>query len=520
MKTFLKILSLFAFIAFFVGTRFPRMGTETFNTDEVYWHTRSQNFLNALITKNYVETFQKYHPGVPLMWEFSITALVSSKLNHTSIDATFANWEKLHVDTMLTLNIWVLALSLLGIVVWGKALKNWWVAILTFVVLNLEPFYLGNARLIHHDAQAAVYVMLGLGLVYLATSKKFNLFLTISASFFLALAMLTKSIYAGAFMFCLFAGSLLVFLNQGFKKALFFFIALFSSSIGFYFLMFPALWVAPGNTLGLIFNQSRRVGEDEGHAQIYFGQDTRNPGFFFYPVLFVIKTSIFLLIGSAIFYLDVIFKFFKNLKNKVYQKLAEIPFEIFTFIFYLGYFSVIQYFSKKVDRYVLPIYPFLALATVLGWAAFIKKRIYLVVIPLALFVYSVAYPLYKLFPDYLMYNSPVIGDAAVGNEIIGTKLFGIGIFDLREKIIARYGDKAKIGTSDFGPLKALYPNGVVYNVLVAHPNDFKVMILGPNKPFPPSLKNEPTLKFYKVDSVYINGLEFWRIYQKKVVSAL
>lgn len=517
MKTFLKVLSLLAFIAFFVGTRLPRMGTDTFNTDEVYWHDRSIRFVKGLINKDYFETFQKYHPGVPLMWEFSITALITSNSRHLPIDSIFANSEQLHKDTMLTLNIWILVLSIIGIIVWAKALKNWWVAILTFVILNLEPFYLGNARLIHHDAQAAIYVMLGLGLVYLTSSKKFRLFLTISASFFLALAMLTKSIFVGAFIFCLFVGSFLTFLNQGSKKALFFFTTLLLSSIGFYFLIFPALWVAPANTLSLIFNQSRRVGEDEGHAQIYFGVDTRNPGFFFYPVLFVIKTSVFMLIGAVIFYLDLIFRLIKKITGKIQTKINEIPFEVFALIFYLGYFSVIQYFSKKVDRYIIPIYPYLALSAVLGWASFIKKRIYLILIPLALFVYSVAFPLYRLFPDYLMYNSPIIGNAAVGNEIIGTKLFGIGVFDLRNKIIARYGPRAKIGTSDFGPLKSIYPEGTVYNVLDVHPNDFKVMILGPNKPFPPSLKNEPTLLFYKVDSVYINGLEFWRIYQKKVV---
>ena len=516
MKNFLKILSLLFFVGFFLATRLPRMGTDTFNTDEVYWHERSQNFLNAIITKDYTKTFQEYHPGVILMWEFSLTALISSKVNHTSLDNVFNNWEELHIDTILFINIWILVLSLIAIVVLSKALKNWWAAFLILVVLNLEPFYLGNARLIHLDAQASIYILLALALTYLAT-RKINLFFIIASSFFLALSALTKSIFAGTFVFCLFAAGLMTFLNQGLKKAAIFFLTIVFFSVGFCFLIFPALWVAPWPMFSRIFNESLRVGKDVGHGQIFFGIETRDPGPLFYPTLFVIKTSIFMLFGTTIFLIDLVIRLVKNRSEKILSSLSHIPFEVFTLIFYLGYFVAIEYFSKKIDRYIVPIYPFLALAAVLGWLAFLKKRIYLIIVPVALFIYSVALPLKSLFPDFLLYNSPIFGDASVGNEIVGQKPFGIEVSELRDKIISRYGDKTKVAASDFETLRAVYPTDVVYNVLVEHPNNYKIMVLGPNKPFPPSLRNEPTIVFYKVDSLYINGLEFWRIYQKKVI---
>ncbi|MBU0534857.1 hypothetical protein KKC62_01625 [Patescibacteria group bacterium] len=516
MIKFLKFLSLLLFIGIFLGVRLPRLGTETFNSDEVYWHDRSEDFLNALSSKNYAKTFQKYHPGVPIMWELTITSLITSKLQNTSVGNIFANDEKLHMDVMLGLDIWLCVLAVCILLVLSKALKNWWLALLCMVVLVIEPFYLGNSRLIHHDAQISLYVILALAIIYLNT-KKFNFFQVVLASLLLSLAALSKTLFIGAFVFSLLAGGLLTLLNQGFKKPIYFMVTLLVFSVGFYFALFPALWVEPIQTLNKIFIQSRKVGEDDGHGQIFFGVPTKNPGPFFYPILFIIKNSLFLMIGFVIFVSSVIFKLVKWVLRKSSGKLKDIPFEIFAGIFYLGYFCVLQYFSKKVDRYVIPIYPFFAIGSVFGWAEFVKKRFYLAVIPLFLFVYSVAIPLYKLFPHYLLYNSPIYGDASVGNEIIGQKLFGIGVFELRDKIIFRFGEKAKIGASDFEPLASIYKGGYVDNVLVAHPNSYNVMVLGPNKPFPPSMKNEPTIKFYKVDSVYINGLEFWRIYHKRVI---
>lgn len=517
MLRFLKFLSLLLFIGIFLGVRLPRLGTETFNSDEVYWHDRSEDFLNALSTKNYAKTFQKYHPGVPIMWEFSIVSLITSKLQNTTVENIFANDLKLHMDVMLALDIFLCVLAVCTLFVLSKALKNWWLALLTMIVLVVEPFYLGNSRLIHHDAQISLYVILALGIVYL-NAKKFNFFQIILASFLLSLAALSKTLFIGTFVFSFFAGGLLVLLNQGFKKAIYFMLTLLVFSVGFYFALFPALWVEPIQTLNKIFIQSWKVGEDDGHGQIFFGVPTKNPGFFFYPVLFIIKNSLFLMVGFVIFVISEIFKLVKILFRKTELKLKEIPFEVFAGIFYLGYFCVLQYFSKKVDRYIVSMYPFFAIGAVLGWTEFIKKRVYLLIVPLFLLVYSVAIPLYKLFPHYLLYISPIYKDASVGNEIVGQKLFGIGVFELRGKIISRYGENAKIGASDFEPLESIDKNGIVYNVLVAHPNDYKVMVLGPNKVFPPSMKNEPTIKFFKVDSVYINGLEFWRIYQKKVIN--
>lgn len=508
----LKFLSIVVFITLYLLTRIPRLGTTVVNTDEVYWHSRSENFLNALISKDYVGTFQKYHPGVPLMWEMALTAQVLSIKDHKTPAEVFTNFEYLHTNTQFVLTIWFLVLSILLIFLLDRAINNWWLSLFIVTILTLEPFYIGNSRLIHHDAQISLYVIISTVLIYL-TSKKQNIFYIFLASFFLALGSLSKTLFIGSFLFCLFAGSLVTYLNQGIKKMFIFILSITLGFVFFYTLLFPALWVAPKEILNKIFIESYQVGEEDGHTQIFFGKETRTPGFWFYPILLVLKTSPFMLLGIFIYFISVLVSLFRRLKDKSYYSLKGISYILFAGVFYLGYFAVIQYFSKKVDRYTVPLYPYLALMSAYGWYRVLGKKI-VNFIAIIIFLATVVYPLFSLFPHYLMYVNPLIGDAKRANEIVGQKLFGIGVFDLREKIIDKYGDSVSIGTSDFGPLTSIYPKGKVYNVLVEHPNSFRLMILGPNKEFPKAMEKDPAIKFRQVASVYINGLEFWRIYEK------
>jgi len=114
----------------------------------------------------------------------------------------------------------------------------------------------------------------------------------------------------------------------------------------------------------------------------------------------------------------------------------------------------------------------------------------------------------------LTYTNPIFGNAATSNRIIGQKLFGIGIFDLRDFIIGKYGPNTKVAINDPGPLKSIHGEDKVYNISEEHPNSYKLMILGPNKEPPPSVVKSGVRFRYK-ESIYINGLEFWRIYKKR-----
>ena len=62
-KKYLLII-LFLYLLF----RIPKLGEDISNTDSYRWHTRSENFLNALKQGDLNRTYQHYQPGVTLMW--------------------------------------------------------------------------------------------------------------------------------------------------------------------------------------------------------------------------------------------------------------------------------------------------------------------------------------------------------------------------------------------------------------------------------------------------------------------
>lgn len=513
MKRSTKIISIVFFTVVYLATRVPRIGTTIVNTDEIYWHGRSQNFVKTIQAKNFTGTYQKYHPGVPLMWDYSITSVILSFVNNTDIDAVFSNFELIHTGTQVFLISWFFLLSILLIFLIDKIINNWWVSLLSVLAFSLEPFYLGNARLIHHDAQISLCVILSLVFVYLYVYQKTHKSYLLFATFFLAVAALSKSLFLGTFVYCLLGGSFLILINHGLKKFLIYFSTVLLGFLFFYIALFPAMWVAPVKTINKMFTESYEEGAEDGHTQIFFGLETRDPGLTFYPIVLFMKTSPFMLIGVAIYFFSSIFTNIKKIKLVERYSFKNISFILFISIFYIGYFFTISYFKKKIDRYLVSMYPFLGIIAVLGWYK-IKNIKILRLVGLLIFIYTVTYPLFSLFPHYLMYVNPLIGDAEDANEIVGQKLFGIGVFDLKDKIVKKYGENSKIGSNDHGPLSAIYPNGVVYNVLVEHPNSFKIMVLGPNKEFPKAIIENPSIKFKQVDSVYINGLEFWRIYRR------
>src|SRR3990172_9953599 len=52
----------------FVASHLPSLGYDTFNTDVWKWKARIFDFGSGVFNLNFVQTIQKYHPGVTLMW--------------------------------------------------------------------------------------------------------------------------------------------------------------------------------------------------------------------------------------------------------------------------------------------------------------------------------------------------------------------------------------------------------------------------------------------------------------------
>jgi len=121
--------------------------------------------------------------------------------------------------------------------------------------------------------------------------------------------------------------------------------------------------------------------------------------------------------------------------------------------------------------------------------------------------------LIKLYPYYFTYTNPIFGSAESANKIVGQKPFGLGIWELKNRLISKYGDNISIGFIDKKPMSMIYKNSKLFDIREAGTGSYDIIILGPNEVMPINVVNGK-YKFEQVDSMYINGLKFWRIYQK------
>jgi hypothetical protein len=280
--------------------------------------------------------------------------------------------------------------------------------------------------------------------------------------------------------------------------------------VGATFIFFPALWVEPVDTIANIFTEAERVGVRKGHGQIFFGEYTRDPGIFFYPIILLLKVSPLTILGMLLFAIWLGISWRKE----------RLGFLLYLFVFYFGYFGLMSVLSKKIDRYMLVLYPLLSLFAVYGFANFcklLKKPILKTTLRASILggvIFFIMHPVLKLFPYHFTYTSPVFGSPAQANSVVGQKPFGIGIPRLKDFIGSRYGSDYKLGFIDVKPMKAIYPNSKVIDIREIHPDEKTLVILGPNEEFEgKSLSVAP--KFKKDMSIYINGLEYWKIYVHK-----
>jgi len=496
-KTNKLIVYTILFLLVFSLTRFPRIDRDTINPDGVNWHYRSQQFVNGLKYFQFDKTYQHYHPGVTLMWFTGIPVEIAK---HVTQQPVYNNSNFSMFDTVAKVSLILVQfiLSLFSIFLFSKlfSLEKGFLIVSLF---TLEPFFIGNSRLYHLDILLTLFVLnsLLLGYLYLNNSqvfgKKFPLGLVVGL--FLALSFLTKSIGIGAFVFFVFYAFGRGFISKDthiWKKVL----LVTLGFISFTFVLFPALWVDPLYYLGEIFSEGERVGIRKGHEQIVLGETTTDAGLVFYPLIILMKLSPFILLGFL--------ASFK--KTNLLEKIKSL--DIYLITFYLGYFLIMLYPSKKVDRYMLVLYPFFAYFAYLGFEKFWKKSKALVLI---LFVVFVLYPLFRFFPYYFTYYSPIFLSAEKAHGVIAQKPFGIGMYDLKDFIVSKYGD-VKLGFIDTKPMEAIYPSSKVFDIRVTGSGSYDLIILGPNEILPEEL----VTKFIYSNSMYINGLEYWRIYVKEI----
>ncbi len=494
-------------VATFFVTHIPRLGTDEMNPDAINWHSRSEQYINAIKDRDFIKTYQSYHPGVTLMMLIGFPVEVLKRTSNPPLIYDRSSYEVFHLVAKYVLNIALLILIIILIFLTSKIL-NFWIAYFFGLFLTIEPFFLGNSRLLHLDALLSLLSMCALLTFYLYFKERKYKWVVISA-FFMGLSFWTKNVSVLASVYLIGVLTLLLILKEiSFKRYLINVMTYLSLFILVGYLIFPALWINPIKIFKKIINKSSNVVE-MGHEEKFFGVKTMNPGPRYYPIVLAFKFSplIFvLLVFSSIYFPVSLFKERKRLMKSKYLVLY------YLLLFCLCYFLAMELALKKIDRYMLPMYPPILLTTSYVLFGLIRRFKYNLVVLFVLFIgfFFSLQPLISYFPYYFVYNSPLFGGGVMAEKIIGQKSFGVGIFAVRDFILKNYG-YINVGIIDRKGMAATYPSSMVFDARVYGSKRYSVLVLDSDDDLPDELEG----KFIYDKSIMIGGVKFWNFYVKK-----
>jgi len=496
-------LPIFLFIVVFLFSlivRLPSLGYESINPDAVNWHYRCQQFANGLKFFQFEKTYPHYHPGVTLCYVmFFPTEIYKQVTNQVYDSQTFMEFNFYNTLTL------VVVISLL--ISWVVLKIGGWSGLLFAFLLNFEPFFYGNSRLIHLDTLTALFLFLAI--FYLVEYIKSNSFKTLSfSSFLFSLAFLTKSV---SIVFIVVAIFLVTYFSR--TRKLFRCINFVALTFVTIILLFPATWVNPIGVFDQIFSEAERVGIRNPHNQYFLGvnytEDEKVSNlFYFWTVL--IKFSPLIVIGIIFLILEILYNTFRSFRSRsksiwtFFLEFVEKNKVFFAWVlFYTAYLFVLLYSSKKIDRYLLLFIPPLVYYLSLKTNMLIRKNI----IVLGLInVVSVFY----FMPYLFLYYSPVFLEYKNVNNLVGQKSFGQGIYQLKENLIANYGE-INLGFYDVKPMQSIYPNSKIFDIRSASSSKIDVVILSINEVLPDDYKDD----FIKKESFYLIDIPLYDIYVKK-----
>ncbi|MEZ4705748.1 MAG: hypothetical protein R3A44_01000 [Caldilineaceae bacterium] len=486
--------------------------------DEKRWMTRAGNFAHGLVQGELAHTFQKGHPGVTTMWAgalgyvFAFPAfpyVTPGQLGttDTSPEDFFATQGKdplqvLAAGRTVAVLVNVLAIGLaLGLA--ARFMRVPYIGI-GLLLAALDPFHMAHARLLHTDALLASFAFLTV-VAYLCVGQsarpKRLLILSGAAA---GLTWLTKT--PGLFLIP-FVGLLqlvhfgqiwrnrtgpTLFWRSAWRELVQPLLLWFGVAVITYVACWPAMWVAPLQTLSNVFSLSQEYAEEGHSSSIYFMGQLRwgDPGFGFYPISYLWRTTPVVLVGLglALGYLiyNLGFRMLRPRSAQVYDSwltgrsrrehplptpysLLPTPHSPLLGLlgFALLYLLLMNLGAKKFDRYLLPIYMPLDLAAGMGWGLaldWLRRRVLPVsrqwtTVGLAgLVIGGQAGLALPTFPYYLTYYNPLLLRT---RDVTNDMLIGWGEgLDVAARYLAQRPAAQQTTTAawyGFGPFSWFYP---------------------------------------------------------------
>ncbi len=437
------------YILVFILALGPRaIGLDIFLTvDETGWVRRSVEFLMALLNGQPNQDVLPGHPGVTTVWSAVSGLLVRYLLQGRDISLPAflraVPTETVDPDYLVALRFPTALLTALCVVgvyhlVRKLSRENEPVALLSAILLALDPFYLVYSRLLDQDALLSGFIILSLlsFLVYLRGERRYLVISGLAAG----LAALSKSsaLFLGPFVGLLAAACFVVRFrerstvagmgrSQEMVQELVRWLGalalwLFSAAL-IYVALWPDMWGDPAGTFARTFLFAfQRV--TTRRKEVFFWGQVTEPGLLFYPIVVLFRMTPLTTIGTAALLLRVKKGLFPGREQKRDR----------VFILVLGLYVVLfMLFAStagyKYDYYVLPVFPALDILAAVGlWNLFrvASSKLRVVTRPLGLIlaglVLQAAFVL-PYGPYYSAFYNPLLGG---GRAVVHTLMLGQG----------------------------------------------------------------------------------------------
>jgi hypothetical protein len=361
------------------------LGYDITNSDAIRWHYRSQNFLTAVKSGDLRSTYQRYHPGVSMMW---VNAAVKQagfwvQLPFTAEPKTLENsdWYPIIHGVSKAVNILIIGGLLLIQYFCIERLFNKKIALTYLFFVATEPYLTGINRWFHLTSFEVFFSFTSFLLILLWSKTKITKFLMASAIFF-GLGVLSKMtvLILGPVI-----GAIIIYISYKEKK--YKWIAIYPTVvIGVIIALFPAIWVDPLYVFNKLF--SALVGSVTDNLRDQMLSPWVKP--FYYLIILILKISP---IVTGLLVLS----FFKIKKFSIYTM---------AILLYLLFFLItLTLADQKIDRYAIALFPPILLLAAILFEQFdeqIKRIIIFAHLLLLIIIIFIYHPVYSAFYDPLI----------------------------------------------------------------------------------------------------------------------
>jgi hypothetical protein len=438
-------------------------GLGGFNTvDEPRWIYRSHWFVGGLLfadyecppvdwgrpfsTSGWACTFQVGYPGVTTMWGGGLGLLgyYWQAVRPTGIDLrTFLQDldpldPALIVPVRLPLAV-VAAFFVFLFYLLVRRLLGDRVALVSSLLLTLNPLHIALSRVLHHDALTATFMVLSLLPMIGYWLHGWNRRWFLVSAFFAGVAFLSKPVSWFLMPYAAMLGVLSLYYHwqsghwQGWgdirrlvaEGALWGVVAWLT-----FVAFFPAMWVIPGEVIRGTFDVSTRLAE-AGHETggFFLGRVSSDPGPLFYPVGWLLQASPLEVLGLLILpvavWRSLRLRSALSLRHQVLNHPAQVAMALF-----LGTFLLFETASsKKMVRYFLPAFPVIDIFVALG-ILWLWDRLTRIIRNRSVYRWGMAllsgavllaqgWLVLDNYPYYFTYYNPLFGGASGVSHLIG-----------------------------------------------------------------------------------------------------